>query len=31
MKLQPCNPVFIDARNAILNADTLLYGGAHAF
>jgi PKD repeat protein len=30
MKLQPCNPGFIDARNAILNADTLLYGGAHA-
>lgn len=29
MKLQPCNPGFIDARDAILAADNLLYGGAH--
>ena len=30
LKLQPCNPTFIDARNAILRADTLLYGGAYS-
>lgn len=29
MKLQPCSPGFIDARNAILQADQILYGGAH--
>ena len=29
MKLQPCSPGFIDARDAILRADELLYGGAH--
>ncbi len=29
MKLQPCSPGFIDARNAILTADQNLYGGAH--
>lgn len=29
LKLQPCSPGFLDARNAILAADTLLYGGAH--
>lgn len=27
MKLQPCNPGFIDGRNAILAADQLNYGG----
>jgi len=27
MKLQPCYPGFVDARNAILAADNLLYGG----
>ena len=30
LKLQPCSPGFLDARNAILAADTLLYGAAHA-
>ncbi|HEX5154629.1 MAG TPA: M36 family metallopeptidase [Parafilimonas sp.] len=30
MKLQPCSPGFVDGRDAILKADTLLYGGAHA-
>lgn len=30
MKLQPCSPGFLDARNAILRADTLLYGGVHS-
>ena len=25
MRLQPCNPGFVDARNAILKADTLLF------
>jgi PKD repeat protein len=30
MKLQPCNPGFIDGRNAILRADTILYGGANS-
>jgi hypothetical protein len=27
--LQPCGPGFVDARNAILYADLLLYNGAH--
>ena len=30
MKLQPCSPGFIDGRNAILKADTLLYGAANS-
>lgn len=30
MKLQKCNPGFVDGRNAILEADTLLNGGANA-
>jgi hypothetical protein len=30
MKLQKCSPGFMDARNAILQADTLLYGGSHS-
>ena len=29
MKLQPCSPGFVDARNAILTADQNIYGGAH--
>jgi PKD repeat protein len=29
MKLQPCNPGYIDARDAILLADQLLYNNAH--
>jgi extracellular elastinolytic metalloproteinase len=29
LKLQPCNPGFVDARNAILAADDVLYGGVH--
>lgn len=29
MKLQPCSPGFVDGRNAILEADSLLYDGAH--
>ncbi|MEO6255158.1 MAG: M36 family metallopeptidase, partial [Ferruginibacter sp.] len=29
LKLQPCSPGFLDARNAILQADVNLYGGAH--
>ena len=29
MKLQPCNPGFVDGRNAILAADQLLYDGAN--
>lgn len=29
MKLQPCSPGFIDGRNAILAADSILYGYAH--
>ncbi len=29
MKLQPCRPGFIDGRDAILDADRLLFGGAH--
>jgi extracellular elastinolytic metalloproteinase len=30
MRLQQCNPGFVSGRNAILKADTLLYGGVHA-
>jgi hypothetical protein len=30
MKLQPCNPGFVDARDAILLADSLLNGARHA-
>lgn len=30
LKLQPCNPGFVDARNAILRADTLLNNGIHS-
>ena len=30
LKLTPCSPGFIDGRDAILRADTLLYGGAHS-
>lgn len=29
MKLQKCSPGFVDGRNAILQADSLLYGGAN--
>lgn len=29
MKLQPCNPGYIDARDAILLADDILYSNAH--
>lgn len=29
MKLQPCNPGYLDARNAILAADSILYNGVH--
>ena len=29
MKLQPCSPGFLDARDAILTADSNLYGGRH--
>ncbi|KAJ1938704.1 hypothetical protein EC988_007512, partial [Linderina pennispora] len=29
MKLQPCNPSFIDARNAIIQAEQQLTGGAN--
>ena len=29
MKLQPCGPGFIDGRDAIIQADINLYGGAH--
>ncbi len=29
LKLQPCSPGFIDARNAILAADSILYNNAH--
>lgn len=29
MKLQPCNPGFVDGRDAILLADQTLYGGAN--
>lgn len=30
MRLQPCNPGFLDARDAILAADSILYNGAHS-
>jgi len=30
LKLQPCNSGFIDARDAILRADQLLYNGAYS-
>lgn len=30
LKLQPCAPGFVDGRDAILQADELDYGGAHA-
>jgi hypothetical protein len=29
LKLQPCNPGFVDGRDAILQADQLLYGGVN--
>ena len=29
LKLQPCNPGMLDGRDAILQADQLLYNGAH--
>ena len=29
LKLQPCNPGFVDGRDAILQADQMLYGGAN--
>ncbi len=29
MKLQPCSPGFLDARNAILRADSIMYNGAY--
>ncbi|HEY0977697.1 MAG TPA: T9SS-dependent M36 family metallopeptidase [Flavobacteriales bacterium] len=30
LKLQPCNPGFVDGRDAILRADTIAYGAQHA-
>jgi len=30
MKIQPCNPGFLDGRNAILKADTVNYKGANS-
>lgn len=30
MKLQPCGPGFIDGRNAILKADSILYNGQYS-
>ena len=30
MKLQGCSPGFVDGRNGILKADTMLYGGVHS-
>lgn len=30
MKLQPCNPGFLDARNAILKADSILFHGKYS-
>jgi PKD repeat protein len=30
LKLQPCSPGFVDGRNAILDADTMLYGGQYS-
>jgi extracellular elastinolytic metalloproteinase len=29
LKIQPCRPTFLDARNAILSADQTNYGGAN--
>ena len=29
MKLQPCRPGFVDGRDAIIAADSLIYGGLH--
>src|SRR4029450_2289079 len=29
LKLQPCNPGFVDGRDAILLADQMNYGGQH--
>jgi extracellular elastinolytic metalloproteinase len=29
LKLQVCSPGFVDGRNAILKADSMLYGGTH--
>ena len=29
LRLQPCSPSFIDARNAILSADQMLFGGRY--
>jgi hypothetical protein len=29
LRLQPCSPSFVDARNAILQADQLLFGGRY--
>lgn len=29
LRLQPCSPSFVDARDAILKADTLLFGGKY--
>jgi hypothetical protein len=31
LKLQPCLPGFVDGRDAILKADSLLYQGAHQY
>jgi hypothetical protein len=30
LRLQACSPGFVDGRNAILKADTALYGGAYS-
>jgi len=30
LRLQPCNPGFIDARNAIMKADTIFYGAQYS-
>lgn len=30
LKLQACSPGFVDGRNAILKADSILYGGIHS-
>jgi hypothetical protein len=30
LKLQTCSPGFVDGRNAILKADSILYGGIHS-
>jgi subtilisin-like proprotein convertase family protein len=30
LRLQPCNPGFVDGRNAILRADTLFFGGQYS-